>query len=301
MVTSQTVTELRLRKKQLKSLIQRTGGLSRIKPGLLNKLGIYSGYRGIWTEKKRTKKMTKDGGGVAISLLHTGEFYPDEISEDGLVYHYPVTEKPGHDKSEIESTKNAQRLSLPIFIITHSEKNDTLRDVKFGWVAGWDDRSKEFYIDFQDKKQPRMVKPLSEDDEAFHLTEKSEDKRSLSKRRIGQAKFQFRVFQRYGPNCAVCDLEVRDVLIAAHIRGIEKHGSNDPRNGIVLCANHHLAMDSGLFAINPKSLKIKVLPKGPSAKKLRITRKDIMHLRDKPHDLALSWLWKKFERNRKKL
>jgi phosphate transport system protein len=32
--------------------------------------------------------------GVTVGLLHTGHHYPDNLSEDGLIYHYPSTSRP---------------------------------------------------------------------------------------------------------------------------------------------------------------------------------------------------------------
>src|SRR5262249_52488857 len=52
------------------------------------------------------------------SILHTGRHYPDDLSDDGVIYHYPTTKRPaGRDAAEVQATKNAAALSLPIFAI----------------------------------------------------------------------------------------------------------------------------------------------------------------------------------------
>jgi len=57
--------------------------------------------------------------GVTVSVLHTGSSYPDDLANDGVIYHYPTTSRPpGRGASEIEATKEAARLRLPIFVVT---------------------------------------------------------------------------------------------------------------------------------------------------------------------------------------
>lgn len=60
---------------------------------------------------------TISAAGIAVSVLHTGQHYADDVDEDGIIYHYPTTGRKGHDANEIESVKNAQRLNIPVFVI----------------------------------------------------------------------------------------------------------------------------------------------------------------------------------------
>jgi len=46
-------------------------------------------------DKSRTGELTPDGMGVAVSVLHTGRSYADDLSEDSLLYHYPATNRGG--------------------------------------------------------------------------------------------------------------------------------------------------------------------------------------------------------------
>jgi predicted restriction endonuclease len=46
------------------------------------------------------------------------------------------------------------------------------------------------------------------------------------------------------------------LLDAAHVRAYRDKGSDDPRNGLVLCATHHRAFDKKLFAIDPSTLQL---------------------------------------------
>jgi hypothetical protein len=77
---------------------------------ILCDLGIYGGAQGIWVDKARTGPIHTNGAGVTVSVLHTGRHYLDDISEDGLIYHYPSTARPlSRDASEVEATKNADQ------------------------------------------------------------------------------------------------------------------------------------------------------------------------------------------------
>jgi len=97
------------------------GSTDSVEPQRLRQLGIYGGAQGIWVDKRRTSRITPDGAGVAVGLLHTGSSYPDDLSTDGVLYHYPKTERPARrDAAEVDSTKAAGRLGLPVFVITPS-------------------------------------------------------------------------------------------------------------------------------------------------------------------------------------
>jgi WD40 repeat protein/serine/threonine protein kinase len=109
--------------------------------------------------------------------------------------------------------------------------------------------------------------------------------------------FKFYVFKRYGPRCVVCGVTVAEMLDAAHICPKLAEGSDDPRNGLVLCANHHRAFDAGLFAINPSTLEINCRPDGPDRMALGMICTSIAHLLKPPHSVALSWLWTEWKRS----
>ncbi len=112
--------------------------------------------------------------------------------------------------------------------------------------------------------------------------------------RVGQQRFKFLVFERYALRCAVCGISAPQLLDAAHLRPKRERGSDDPRNGLVLCASHHRALDAGLFAIEPGSLRIRFTATGPDAASLRIDYPTLKHLPKKPHAEAIRWLWAKW-------
>ena len=119
-----------------------------IEPQFLRRLRVYGGAQGIWVDKVVTAPVASTAGSVCVSILHTGRHYPDDLSDDGVIYHYPETgRQPGRDAAEVEATKEAARLRLPIFVILPSA-SPSRREVRLGWVTEWDDENKQFLILF---------------------------------------------------------------------------------------------------------------------------------------------------------
>lgn len=161
----------------------------------------------------------------------------------------------------------------------------SVRDVALGWVEDWDDVTGVFLISLG--QSPLAVRREDEDEAEFHLTSDEVTEQRPAPTRPGQPRFKFEVLKRYGAKCAVCDMAVKAVLVAAHIREKRDRGSDDARNGLVLCPTHHAAYDAGLFAINPRSLNLEYLPSGPTPAELRIARDSIRHLEKLPHPKGL--------------
>ena len=259
---------------------------------------IHVGEQGIFRDLRATAQLTDDGAGVTVGVLHTGTQYPDDLDDHGLVYHYPSTRRArSQDAREVQATRNAGRLGLPIFVITPSTQGGSVRRVRLGWVEDWNDDEGTFLIAFGSQQRGRIPQEEREK-RPFELTHSRQRRSSTATTRPGQAGFRFRVFQRYGLACAVCGLEVREVLQAAHIRPWELDGTDDERNGLVLCATHHLAFDAGLFAVHPETLVIDCSLSAPMDDALGITRDTVQHLRRKPHQDALRWHWSRWRSKR---
>jgi hypothetical protein len=127
--------------------LSRAGGPADVAPGVLRDLGLYGGAQGIWTDTKRTGKLSEDGAGVTVGLLHTGRHYADDLGAESILYHYPKTGRRGKDSAEIAATKNAAAMKLPVFVITPGSKSD-MRTVIRGDVVGWDDGLEVFRVQF---------------------------------------------------------------------------------------------------------------------------------------------------------
>lgn len=277
--------ELKRREQMFAQLVEVSDGLPT--PSKIRELGMYGGAQGIYRDSKNSAELTEDGAGVTVSILHTGRHYDDDMGIHELMYHYPKTDRPpSMDQGEIQATKNAGLLGLPIFVISNEGK---LRRVRIGFVEDWDDAAEIFLISLQEQwAVPQRVAEEALD--AFELTARNDTKLALTSSRPNQAKFRFSVLKRYGHKCAVCHIKVTDVLAAAHIRDKRHDGSDDPRNGIVLCQTHHTAFDKDLFGIDPSNLEIR-MGEEIDADDLGITEFQLTMERGVPHHDALEWRW----------
>jgi hypothetical protein len=215
----------------------------------LRDLKIYGGAQGIWVDKGQTAGAEIGLDGATVGILHTGRHYADDLSDDGVIYHYPKTSRPpARDAAEVQATKNAMAHQLPIFVVLPGKISQARRSVKLGWVCDFDDNLGQFLILFGLAAAPVLTKAESEND-PFHLIEEPRKKAATVMLRTGQQRFRFYVMSRYGNKCAVCDIRHPDLLTAAHICGKSERGSDDWRNGIPLCSTHHNAFDGYLFGV----------------------------------------------------
>jgi hypothetical protein len=260
-----------------------------VEPQQLRELGIYGGAQGIWVDKARTAGADIGPEGATVGILHTGRHYPDDLSDDGVIYHYPNTKRqPGRDLSEIQATKNAMANKLPLFVILPGKGSQAKRSVRLGWVCDFDDDSGQFLILF-DAQEPPYSGPARFDSE-FRLTENLINKTGTVKVRAGQQRFRFHVISQYGEKCAVCRIRHPQLLTAAHICGKSDKGSDDWRNGIPLCATHHAAFDAHLFSIDPNGKKICYLT-GITPEAIGVVEDVLTTVKNCPHEKALQWRW----------
>jgi putative restriction endonuclease len=103
----------RARRESMWASLRAAGGPDRLSPGLLREVGVYGGAQGVWVDTDRTRGI--DGaGGITVGLLHTGRHYADELSTNGLLYHYPHTGRPpGRDRSEVERPRQRGDFGSP--------------------------------------------------------------------------------------------------------------------------------------------------------------------------------------------
>ncbi len=110
----------------------------------------------------------------------------------------------------------------------------------------------------------------------------------LVRQRTGQSRFRTDVISKQGAKCAVCNFGVPEGLDAAHLAPKSALGSNDPRNGLILCALHHRLFDHGLFYFDPITLEV-VVNGVWSLSDLGIVNENIRNLRNVVHDSAIRW------------
>ena len=68
---------------------------------------------------------------------------------------------------------------------------------------------------------------------------------STVQQRLYEARFRNAVLDAYRDHCAVCELHVRALLDAAHVRP-----GHDVGDGVALCATHHRAFDTGVLTFD---------------------------------------------------
>lgn len=100
---------------------------------------------------------------------------------------------------------------------------------------------------------------------------KTEEVRSV-KVRLVQSFFRESVLASYGSQCAICQMAIREFLIASHIIPWSKKAERraDPTNGISLCVLHDCAFDRGFIAIDD-SFKVLV------SRQVKINHPSLLH------------------------
>jgi putative restriction endonuclease len=265
--------------------------LEDVEPRRLRDLRIYGGAQGIWVDKAQTAGADIGLDGATVGVLHTGHHYADDLSDDGVSYHYPKTLRPSaRDAAEVQATKNAMLHQLPIFIVLPGKTSETVRSVKLGWVCDFDDSNGQFLILFGQETPPPYSKAEKEGD-PFRLVEEPRKKAAAIMVRTGQQRFRFHVLSKYGNKCAACNIRHPLLLTAAHICGKSERGSDDWRNGIPLCSTHHDAFDRYLFGVEPSSRAIQC-KLGITASEIGLHETILKPLNNCPHVDALQWRWK---------
>lgn len=75
----------------------------------------------------------------------------------------------------------------------------------------------------------------------------SDDVLRLTQQRTSQQAFRQHLLDSGERECAICGLDVEEVLEAAHLLPHADGGRASNDNGCILCANHHWAFDAGLY------------------------------------------------------
>lgn len=250
--------------------------------------GAYGGAQGIWVDALRTSRIAETG--IAVGVLHTGIHYADDLSDEGILYHYPQTNRPrNRDESEIRALKTAADLRIPVFVISRPTPSSRWREVRLAWIEGWDDQTKVFSMTFADEPPAKVQSHDDSDEQPFSVFGNRSGRAVGARRqRPGQRMFKLKVIQRYGARCPLSGVTVPEMLEAAHLVPDAVGGSDDPRNGLPMNAALHRAFDAGLFAIEPETYTIVTRP-GLTQADLGISVISMIDLPKKPHPEAMKW------------
>lgn len=247
---------------------------------------MHVGQQGIFRDIEETRGIAGAKQGLTVGLRYTGKHYQDHLSDDGLAYRYPHTDRGERDAQEIASMKTCLDLSMPVFVIIRPTPTARTRNVRLAWVVDFDDAARLFLLAFSRDGSVSSRPAPPPGDSLFQLFESRSTRRTYVKARPNQWRFRFDVMKRYGATCCVCPIS--DPLVdAAHLCSVQAGGCDDARNGLVFCLNHHRAFDIGLLRINPYDLTVSA----PDT--IGVTQKSIRHLPESPHPEALVWAWER--------
>lgn len=266
-------------------------------PSFLREKGIYGGAAGIWRDASSTGGVAP--GGLAVSVLHTGKHYADDLDEDGIIYHYPTTDRSAaHDATEVQAVKNAAILRVPIFVIS---KHKEVRRVTRGWVSDHDDHHRLFLIEFKEASNAGVA--VEVDAPAFELNGRRRLREDQVLRAERSSRFKFEAIKRFDGKCAVTGIDVVEMLDGAHVVPVKNGGPDDPRNSLLLSAAHHRAFDAHLWVVRPQTLEIVTRPDGPTLERMKFKAQNLEHLATAgvlPHIDALERRFELFEKSLKK-
>ena len=173
-------------------------GTEAVAPKHVSDLRVYRGGTGVWVDLGRTGGLADGDAGATVGILHTGTSYADDLFDDGLLYHYPHTKRPPkRDAMETESTRNAGRLGLPIFVLIGAPRK--AKDVCLGWVEDWSDEEELFVVAFGEEPP---TAPPPESQAPLKLTTGRRTRRQPRPTRPGQRRFKFSVLRRPSPSKA---------------------------------------------------------------------------------------------------
>lgn len=258
---------------------------------------LLGGQQGVWVDKLRTRHLAPEG--VAVSVLHTGRHYADDLHKGKILYSYPHTSRPpARDANEIAAVKNAGELGLPLFVI--AEAPGGARVVELAWVVAYDDSAEAFLMEFAEAKP--NASDFSPPDESAPFTLTGSRPRRHVEREIAERdpEFKFRVLRRYESACAVTGVAVTEVLDAAHVVPVDEGGTDDERNGLLLTATLHRALDAHLWAIEPKTLRLVTRRSGPTLADLHVDVHELRNGAPPPHPEAVDWRYRRFRKKTSK-
>lgn len=265
---------------------------NRVPPDWLRARGLYGGAQGVWVDADRTRSI--EDPGIAVSVLHTGRHYADDLDESRIVYHYPRTDRAGmRDANEIDAVRNARDLHLPLFVVSESAGR-TMRLVRLAWVIADDPASQTFLMDFAESEPAQLEENDPPDEAPFAKTAPRARTSQQVARLERDPTFKFRLLRRYQGRCAITGVDVDEVLDGAHVIDVQHGGTDDARNGLLLTANLHRAMDAMLWALHPQTLKVVTRPQGPTLDDLQVDADRLRPGARPPHPTALEWRFKRF-------
>lgn len=196
---------------------------------------------------------------------------------------WPLLVKAAKDRQtivyeDLAKVVNTNPLSMryalgPIFWFCYEEHHAPLTSIVVGksngkpgdgFIKWWGENYKNaiaetFDYDWSNVSNPFLGYSVENTTDSFSLsilsspTSSGEIYRKVQARGQLQKIFRAALLIAYNNSCSICGCTYTSVLEAAHIVPWTKCGPDeriDPRNGILLCANHHKLFDSGILTVS---------------------------------------------------
>lgn len=172
--------------------------------------------------------------------------YEDDLGPDGfLTYRYRGTDPQHRDNVAL---RLAMQRSVPLIYFIGLVPGEYMA----AWpvlVVGDDPGALAFKVEVDAKERPWEMATdgasLVGEGRRRYITQ-------LTRRRLHQESFRWRVLRAYQERCAICRLRHTELLDAAHILP-DGHPKGEPvlPNGLALCRLHHAAFDAHILGIRP--------------------------------------------------
>lgn len=172
--------------------------------------------------------------------------YADEFSPGGLlIYRYRGTDPQHRDNVAL---RLAGQRSVPLIYFFGLVPGEYLA-VWPVFVARDDPQALAFTVEVDAKDLPWE---MTQDGASLVGEGRRRYITQLTRRRLHQESFRWRVLRAYSERCAVCRLRHTELLDAAHILP-DGHPRGEPvlPNGLALCRLHHGAFDAHILGIRP--------------------------------------------------
>ncbi|WP_328397751.1 HNH endonuclease [Nocardia sp. NBC_00416] len=179
-------------------------------------------------------------GTLSIMSNPNGKYADEEIGGSLFSYDY----REGSDANDNRKLRQAYDLKLPFILLRKIVPNIYLPVYPVYAIA--DDKENHRFLIALDDSLRSVADPLH-----LNPVEKRYAER-ITKQRLHQPEFRGKVMVAYRIQCAVCNLNHRELLDAAHIISDSKpHGTANVDNGLSLCKIHHAAYDLNFLGISP--------------------------------------------------
>ena len=195
----------------------------------LQDLDVYRQQRAIYRNLAETGSVAPPFG-VAQAIQVRGGRYEEDMDEDGFTYRYPVTDQTTQDARDVEATKNAERLGVPVLVLSPSELDTRRRHVRLATVVAHDDAASSFSLLFGPSSGPTPLStqgpaPTGTTSQPFVLASKPVIGESRTDKEVRREQFRQRCLDYYGEaRCAVCELAAPEAVDAAHLREKKDRG-----------------------------------------------------------------------------